>query len=124
MTFPELDRLVEEMTSPAGKCTGLVFRGLQSCYIDNNGNFTAKEGFRLLKRKSCSCERCCGLLSFYSDDISEHLNYGGIDWPHPVQDGKLYGLKCLESTGWESGIPEFEGFEFYLLPKEPSNDLK
>jgi hypothetical protein len=71
-------------------CKGLIFRGYNSVFKKASGNFEQRQGFKLLKRKSCSgCARCGGLLDLANDWLCDYT-----DSLHekPIQDGGLYRL--------------------------------
>lgn len=52
------------------KCKGLVFRGYNYVFKRKSGHYEQQQGFRLLKRDSCSgCGYCGGLLDLADDTI-------------------------------------------------------
>jgi len=84
------------------KCSGIKFRGYQNQFFDSKSlSFNYKEGFRLLKRKSCVCRHCTSLLSYIKNEGDEMLdcNYWFKTFNHdPIQNGETYELK-VESWG-------------------------
>jgi len=71
-------------------CKGLVFRGYNSVFKKASGNFEQRQGFKLLRRKSCQgCDQCKGLLDFANDWLCCY-----VDSLHeePIQNEGLYKL--------------------------------
>jgi hypothetical protein len=109
-------------------CEGLLFKGYSSEYC-NDGEIGRREGFRLLKRKSCKGYPDC--KSYDGEDISTHhcdhwfleemsdmLDCECVMMP-PIEDQELYRVRVInETTDWESGHVDGYDFEFYKVEKD------
>lgn len=101
-----------ELESAETPCTGLVFRAHANHYIDYGGSYVFKQGLKLLKRKSCKCQKCQVLLDTFQESVSNCI--------FPILpilvDGNLYGLRVInESRDWETGIIDDYDLEYYSL---------
>lgn len=95
-------------------CTGLVFRGYRSAFLDSRGDFAHREGFRLLKRRSCHCQQCESIL----DELNEMVYSESVIWPE-VEDKALYTIGISDVThDWETGIVDGYSFEFVKIIDE------
>lgn len=96
--------------SPNNKnCNGLMFRGFASTYLQND-TFCEKKGLRLLKRLSCKCPSCKGLMSCFK----EHLSEGGyLINSENIEHGKAYSIRAIEIELYDGHVDdcEFEVFE-------------
>ena len=109
-------------------CVGLLFRGYSSTYC-KDGEIGRREGFRLLKRKSCKGEDYCKSwdgedLSTYScehfflEEMSEMLDCDCVIIPE-IEDYALYRIRVTnETTDWESGYCDGYDFEFYKVEED------
>ena len=51
------------------ECKGLIFRSYSNVFKRSSGHYEHQQGFRLLKRDSCTgCRNCGGLLD-YADEV-------------------------------------------------------
>jgi len=79
-----------KVTISKHNCKGLVFRGYNSVFKKSSGNFEQRQGFMLLKRKSCTgCDQCRGLLDFANDCLCDYVD---SLYEKPIKDGGLYKL--------------------------------
>lgn len=80
-------------------CTGLIFRGRVSVYY-NQGEINYRSSVRLLKRESCSCQRCDWILK---DGLPDFFS-GWPDYHLDVSDGEKYKLDA--DIDGEDGIED------------------
>ena len=86
MNFTDL-----EVRKIKNDCKGLVFRGYSQVYSSKSGYFEHKQGFRLLKRKSCKgCPNCGGLLEYANEALCD----GQCLHDDIIEDGSIYSLTC------------------------------
>lgn len=107
----------------ANKCKGLVFRAYSSTFFNyKNGKVEKREGFRLLKSKSCKGCAGTGRIAcdrWYLDDMDDIINCEGLIFPKYVEHGALYGIRAINITrDWESGYVDGYDFEFFKLEKK------
>jgi hypothetical protein len=101
----------ERHVHPEGyDCKGLFFRGYRNIYA-SGAEVHMKQGFRLLKRKSCTgCPKC----GFFHDDMGEMVDSTSLIYPDFIKNGALYSLRVTNiGTDWESGIVDSWDYEFY-----------
>ena len=107
-----LDELLIEKEDK-NSCKGLIFRGYHNEFFDPVKNHLGiKEGFKLLKRKSCSgCNNCVWIFDIMLDMVYS----GGIIYPEGrVKDKGLYKIKTINgSRDFETGIIDDFQFEIY-----------
>lgn len=107
----EIDEYCTDPVHPEGYvCKGLFFRGYRNVYSVGS-EFHIKQGFKLLKRKSCTgCERC----HYYFDDMYEMIDSNCVVYPNEIKNGGLYSLRVTNvGTDWESGIVDEWDYEFF-----------
>ena len=99
--------IVEIEMPEVERCKGLIYRGYHSKYIDNKG-LHVRQGFKLLKRKSCTGCIKCGFLIDSMMEVPDSIIYPEIE------NGKLYSC-CVtnESRDWETGYIDDYDIEFY-----------
>ena len=131
MNLRESFRKAEAVLNPKPVCKGLFFRGYKNTFW-SDGRYETKQGFRLLKRKSCKgweeCDSYDGEDSktmrcdhWLLDDMRDMIDIDGVIMPE-VEDGALYTLRMTNvETDWESGIVDGWDYEFY---KVEENDTK
>ena len=89
------------------ECKGLIYRGYNQVYKTSRG-FEHKQGFNLLKRKSCSgCSNCGGLLDYANEALCDYTFYLH---KNPIGDGDLYRLTY---DGDEFHFTEITGVKKY-----------
>lgn len=93
------------------KCTGIIFKGIQSQYFNKNTmSFNYRESFKLLKRKSCVCNLCQTTIKEFSRGLGQDMLdcvYWFKTFNHePIENGALYRLVLKK---WESGWDEISG---------------
>lgn len=84
----------------AENCTGLVFKAVENHFIDSRGDYCCKTTMRLMRRKSCKCDKCYGLLDYYSECASE----GYYPEMCTLVNGHFYTLGTRVQRDWESGL--------------------
>jgi len=101
-------------------CKGMYFRGYSSMYC-HEGTIGRKDGFRFLKRKSCT-DKYCDICSYrWEIDFTEGLDYeyGYIMFPDKIEHGALYSIRVTNiSTDYETGIVDGYDLEFYKVIEE------
>lgn len=106
--------LIAEANPNILKCTGLVFRAKIDHYLDKRETYVNSVKMILLKRKSCKCDGCYGLLECYHISCSEDI------WPilpKDIVNDQLYTLRIInEHTDWESGYVDDYDLEFVRIP--------
>lgn len=102
------DALSDILNEPK-ECKGLFFRGYLQEYWTGE-KYEIKQGFKLLKRKSCpGCFQC----RCTKDEIRELIGSGSIITPD-IKDGALYSIRITNRhTDWESGIIDDWDLEFF-----------
>lgn len=94
------------------ECTGILYRCTQNVFQNSNGEIIQKLRFRELKRKSCFCIACIGLLEIISEDVS----YGKMPIVNKVVPNGLYKLKMVNiKTDHETGWVDDYDLEFKYL---------
>lgn len=90
-------------------CKGLFFRGYRNMYA-SGAEIHMKQGFRLLKRMSCTgCEKC----GYFGDSMGEMVDSHGVLYPDEIKHGGLYTLAVVNiNTDWESGYTDDWDYEF------------
>lgn len=77
----------------------------------SGGHIGYHQGIKLLKRKSCTCEKCNSMLDVVHDAISDKY----LIIPE-IEHGELYSVRiCNESIDWESGICDSYDVEVFKL---------
>lgn len=98
------------------KCSGVLFRGVQSQYFDKKTvSFKYQESFKLLKRSSCDCKECKYIIKCLENDGDNMIDctYWFKTFNHePIDNGATYQLK-VES--WES---DWEESDWSAYPEE------
>lgn len=89
----------------APTCTGLRFRFRRQTYM-SGGMITNKETTSLLKRTSCNCDVCHGLLEHLQMDMEECYRFDMGEF----EDGATCGLVVV-STDVDSITGTVEGIE-------------
>jgi len=94
-------------------CTGLVFKAEHIDFMRSDLTLVTKTSLRLMRRKSCKCSSCDGLLETLHTNMIEN----GIRPITPVlQHKKLYTLKMVNiQKDWESGHIDYFDLEYVLL---------
>ncbi len=96
-------------------CKGLFFRGYSSIFYNHKEDkVERREGFRLLKNKSCKgCPDMC--FHFMLEEMHDMIDCKGLIFPEIVDNG-LYTLRITNITkDWESGQTDGYDFEFYKI---------
>jgi hypothetical protein len=98
----------EEPKPDVIECKGLFFRGYRNVYHQGT-ELHMKQGFKLLKRMSCTgCEKC----GFF-DDMGEMIEGDCVIYPDSIKHGGLYTLKVSNiGYDWESGHADSWDFEY------------
>lgn len=87
-----------EVKKLENNCKGLVFRGYSQVFKYKSGHFEHKQGFRLLKRDSCSgCPNCGGLLDYANEALCD----GWYIHDKHIEDGHKYRLTCYGDGEFE-----------------------
>ena len=91
------------------KCKGLFFRGYRNIY-SQGVEVHMKQGFRLLRRMSCTgCPKC----DHFSDVMNEQLESDCVIYPDHIVDGGLYTIKVTNvSIDYWSGYADSYDYEF------------
>lgn len=121
-SFLEIKRT--ELVEKGLICKGLFFRGYSSIYY-KDGEIAKREGFRLLKRKSCkggdNCKSWDGKdTSTYNCDCwfleqIDELLPDDVIMPG-IEDGYLYSIRVINETyDFESGYCDGFEVEFYKV---------
>ena len=101
----------------AEKCKGLFFRGFSSIFW-KEGNLESREGFRLLKRKSCpGCEHCYWYFEMTDNDV----DCEAVSLPERIKHGALYSVDVTPGhEDWETGIIEDYDIIFIEVKEDES----
>jgi len=94
------------------KCTGLIFKCYSSTYVGDDLSINHKEGFRLLKRKSCGCAECYAIVEAirsYGKDLVDFTYWTKLINQVDPEDGAEY--KFIPEWSHEG----LEGFHFVLI---------
>lgn len=86
---------------------GLVFRGYIGWYM-HKGILTEKKELRLLKSKSCKCDKCLAWL----DEIENMICLEAVIFPN-IENKKLYTPVVTNVVkDWETGYVDSYNVEF------------
>ena len=91
-------------------CKGLFFRGYKNLYHQGS-EVHLKQGFRLLKTKSCKgCPKC----DHFSGEMADSLDCNSVIIPKEIKHGGLYSIRVTNiETDWETNCVDAYDFEFY-----------
>jgi len=113
-------------------CDGLLFRGYSSTYCQGE-EIGRREGFRLLKRKSCKGYPDCKSYDgknisthkcdhWFLDEMSDMLDCDGVIIP-AIENNALYRIKVVNEThDWETGYCDGFDFEFYKVEEKKDEE--
>jgi hypothetical protein len=89
-------------------CKGHLYRAYNKAYVHNN-DVCQKQGFRLLKRKSCSGCQICDFV-YNGEALEIYFNEGYDNELGPIEDGAIY--KLVITGGWCDEYGADSDFEF------------
>lgn len=108
-----LSKCVLEKSPDYEPCTGLLFKGYSSTF-SANGRIENRQGVKLLKKKSCKCLSCMGML----EEIEEAIRSNYLDLPAVIEEDAFYTARVVEiSRDRETGMCDDWQVQIVKLPE-------
>lgn len=99
-------------------CTGQIFKGYRTMFF-SKGRIEIRQGIRHLKKKSCNCDKCCGVL----DAVQEATSDGYLIMPDIIENDAFYGVRFINvSTDWETGYVDSYDVSIYKLEPDTTKE--